>query len=84
MSFKNTKEPYSSSVAPGMRAVYDLSNLNQSIFVGFGGQSGWVQSTRYQEYTPLWGKGNYLPLMIDPKDFKSYQLHLSPDYSQSK
>jgi len=84
MSFKNTKEPYSSSVAPGMRAVYDLSNLNQSIFIGFGGQSGWVQSPRYREYTPLWSKGNYLPLMIDSKDFKSYEMHLSPDHSQSK
>ena len=84
MSFKNPKEPYSSGVAAGMRAVYDLSNLNQSSFIGFGGQSGWVQSPRYKEYSNSWSKGHYLPLMIDPKDFKSYQLNLSPDQSQSK
>jgi len=84
MSFKNTKDPYSSGVAAGMRAVYDLSNLNQSIFIGFGGQSGWVQSPRYKAYSNSWSKGNYLPLMIDPKDFKSYQLNLSPDSVQSK
>jgi len=84
MSFKNNKDPYSSGVAAGMRAVYDLSNLNQSTFIGFGGQSGWVQSPRYKEYSNSWSKGNYLPLMIDPKDFKSYQLNLSPDQSQSK
>ncbi len=84
MSFGNTKESYSSDVAAGMRAVYDLSNLNQSIFIGFGGQSGWVQSKRYQEYSPLWGKGNYLPMTIEPKEFKSYQLDLSPPQFQSK
>jgi penicillin amidase len=84
MNFKNTKEPYSSSVAAGMRAVYDLSNLNQSTFIGFGGQSGWVQSPRYKEYTNLWGKGNYLLLTIDPKELKPYQLDLSPDQFQKK
>ena len=84
MSFKNNKDPYSSGVAAGMRAVYDLSNFNQSTFIGFGGQSGWVQSPRYKEYSNSWSKGKYLPLMIDPKEFKSYQLNLSPDQPQSK
>jgi len=78
MSFSNTKEPYGSSVAPGMRAIYDLSQLNSSIFIGFGGQSGWVQSPRYKEYTSLWSKGNYLPMTIEPKEFKPYKIELNP------
>jgi penicillin amidase len=84
MNFNDPKEPYASTLAPGMRAIYDLSNLNESVFIGFGGQSGWVQSPRYKEYSNSWSKGHYLPLMIDPKEFKSYQLNLSPDQSQSK
>ncbi len=78
MSFGNVKEPYSSDVAPGMRAIYDLSDLNKSIFIAFGGQSGWVQSKRYREYTDLWSKGNYLPLSLEPQEFKPYKMELSP------
>ena len=79
MSFNDKTEPYSSKVAPGMRAIYDLSNLNESIFIGFGGQSGWVQSRRYKEYIDDWSNGNYLPLNMAPKEFRSYQLELSPN-----
>lgn len=84
MSFKDQKEPYHSSVAPGMRAIYDLSNLNASIFIGFGGQSGWVQSPRYKAYTALWSKGDYLPMNIEPKEFKPYQLELTPNSNAFK
>jgi penicillin amidase len=78
MSFNQLNEPYSADVAPGMRAVYDLSDLDQSIFIAFGGQSGWVQSHRYKEYTDLWAKGNYLPLTMTPKELKPYKIELSP------
>jgi penicillin amidase len=67
-----------------MRAIYDLSNLNASIFIGFGGQSGWVQSPRYKAYTPLWIKGDYLPMNIEPKEFKPYQLELTPNSNALK
>ena len=78
MSFKNPSEPYSADVAPGLRAIYDLGDLNESIFIAFGGQSGWVQSKRYQEFTDLWAKGNYLPLTLNPKTLKPYHIELSP------
>jgi penicillin amidase len=78
MSFGNLSEPYSSDVAPGMRAIYDFSDLNQSVFIAFGGQSGWVQSKRYKEYTNLWSKGNYLPLSLTPNELKPYKLELNP------
>ena len=67
MNFNDPKEPYASTLAPGMRAVYDLSNLNESVFIGFGGQSGWIQSGRYQNYLDAWQKNQYLPLSITPK-----------------
>ncbi len=78
MSFGDAKEPYRSDVAPGIRAIYDLSDLNKSIFIAFGGQSGWVQSKRYREYTPLWAKGNYLALSLEPTEFKPYKVDLYP------
>jgi penicillin amidase len=67
MNFNDPKEPYASTLAPGMRAIYDLSNLNESVFIGFGGQSGWIQSGRYQNYMDAWQKNQYLPLSITPK-----------------
>jgi penicillin G amidase len=79
MNYNDSTEPYSSSVAPGMRAIYDLSDLNQSIFIGFGGQSGWVQSKRYQEYINDWREGRYLPLTINPQKFKDYHIELTPN-----
>ena len=62
MNYSNPEEPYAANLAPGMRMIYDLSNLDQSIFMGIGGQSGWVQSKRYREYLGLWSADNYLPL----------------------
>ncbi len=62
MNYSNPDEPYATNLAPGMRVIYDLSNFDQSIFMGIGGQSGWVQSKRYREYLGLWSQNNYLPL----------------------
>ena len=78
MSFGSPNEPFRSDVAPGMRAIYDLSDLNKSIFIAFGGQSGWVQSKRYREYNDLWSKGNYLPLRLEAQEFRPYKMELSP------
>ncbi len=62
MNYSNAEEPYFANLAPGMRVIYDLSNFDQSVFMGIGGQSGWVQSKRYREYLGLWSQNNYLPL----------------------
>lgn len=78
MNYKNSQEPYSSSVAAGMRAVYDLSQLNASQFIGFGGQSGWVHSSRYRNYLVPWSTGVYLPMNIMAAEFKPYEIKLIP------
>jgi penicillin amidase len=62
MNYSNAEEPYATNLAPGMRVIYDLSNFDQSVFIGIGGQSGWVQSKRYREYLEIWSQNNYLPL----------------------
>jgi penicillin amidase len=62
MNYSNPQEPYAANLAPGMRVIYDLSNLDQSVFMGIGGQSGWVQSKRYREYLGFWSASQYLPL----------------------
>lgn len=60
--------PYETVQGPSMRAIYDLSDLEKSLFIYQTGQSGWVQSTLYRNMSPLWAQNEYLPLQMKPKN----------------
>ena len=62
--------PYETKQAPSMRALYDLADLEKSLFIYQAGQSGWVQNKLYRNMSPLWAKNEYLPLEIQPKAIK--------------
>lgn len=68
--------PFEATQAPSMRSIYDLSNLEQSVFIYQAGQSGWVQSKLYRNMSPLWAKNDYLPLQMKPEKI-SRQLELN-------
>ncbi len=68
MNFTNPSEPFEANVAPGFRAIYDLSDLDRSMFIYQTGQSGWIQSKRFKEYSQLWSQNSYLPLALHPKE----------------
>jgi penicillin amidase len=59
-----------------MRTIYDLSDLEKSLFIYPTGQSGWVQSKLYRNFNPLWAKNEYLPLQMKPESTKR-QLELN-------
>ncbi len=67
--------PYETVQGPSMRAIYDLSDLEKSLFIYQSGQSGWVQSKLYRNMNPLWAKNEYLPLQMKPESSKR-QLEL--------
>ena len=54
--------PYASVHGPGLRAVYDLSDLDRSLFVIATGQSGNPLSRNYRDLTPLWAEGRYVQI----------------------
>ena len=54
--------PYASVHGAGYRAVYDLSDLDRSLFIQATGQSGHVNSPHYRDLTPLWRDGVFLTL----------------------
>ena len=54
------RAPYASVHGPGLRAVYDLSDLDRSLFVIATGQSGNPLSRNYRDLTPLWAEGRYV------------------------
>ena len=65
-----SEHPYETLQAPSLRAIYDLSDLEKSLFIFQSGQSGWVQSKLYRNMAPLWAKNEYLPLQMKPDSSK--------------
>jgi penicillin amidase len=66
----NPKAPYTANHAPSLRAIYDLNNLEQSLFMFPTGQSGWVQSSRYRNLSNAWSNDQALPLVMQPAQIR--------------
>jgi penicillin amidase len=60
--------PYETVQAASLRVIYDLSDLEKSVFIYQTGQSGWVQSAMYRNMNPLWAKNEYLLLQMKPEN----------------
>jgi penicillin amidase len=60
------KEPFANRHGPSMRALYDLSNMENSRFIYQTGQSGLVFSSRYRDMSEEWAAVRYRPLQMDP------------------
>ena len=63
--------------AASLRALYDLSDLEQSVFIYQTGQSGLVHSSRYRDMASEWATGQYRPLRFKPAKWV-HQLTLGP------
>ena len=70
------ENPFETKQAPSLRTLFDLSDLEQSLFIYQTGQSGWVQSKLYRNMSGLWAQNDYLPLQMKPKKI-SRQLDLN-------
>ena len=66
---------------PGYRAVYDLADLDASLFMTATGQSGRPFSPHFDDLTPLWARGDYIRLSGGIAELAAGgagRLHLSP------
>jgi penicillin amidase len=72
-----TVEPFASRHAPSMRAIYDLSDLQNSLFIYQTGQSGVIGSSHYSDMAHEWANGEYRPLQMTPSSQASL-LTLKP------
>lgn len=61
-NLRDEKNPFTSRHAPGLRALYDLSNLENSRFIQSTGQSGNVLSPLYRNFSRRWAEVDYLPM----------------------
>ena len=66
--FSNADAPYANIHGAGYRAVYDLSDLDNSRFMIATGQSGHPLSPHYSDLVDLWRDGLFLPLAGSPAD----------------
>ena len=61
--FADDAAPYAARHAPSLRAIYDLADLQASVFVHSGGQSGNPLSRHYRDLSALWARGEYVPML---------------------
>ena len=76
LELMQSENPYETLQAPSLRTIYDLADLEKSLFVYQTGQSGWVQSKLYRNMNSLWANNEYLPLQMKPEK-SSRQLELT-------
>jgi penicillin amidase len=63
-NLRDEAEPFASRHGPSLRALYDLSNLENSVFIHSTGESGNVFSPWYRNYAQRWAEGKYLPMKM--------------------
>jgi penicillin G amidase len=70
------KEPFANRHAASMRAVYDLADPDQSVFIYQTGQSGHVSDSRSRSMASAWASGQYRALQ--QKGTTVHRLVLKP------
>jgi penicillin amidase len=58
-------EPYLNVHGAGLRAVYDFSDPDSSVFIISTGQSGHILSRHYDDLAALWRRAEYIPMSLD-------------------
>jgi penicillin G amidase len=69
--------PFANRHAASLRAIYDLADLENSLFIYQTGQSGNPLSGRYRDMSGTWATVNYRPLQMAPAHWRN-QLELRP------
>ena len=69
-------QPFANRHAASLRAIYDLSDLEKSLYIHSGGQSGNLFSDHYEAFTEAWAKNEYIPMRTERKtlDAEPHQM----------
>jgi penicillin amidase len=63
--FSDDAAPYAGRHAASLRAIYDLADVQASVFIHSAGQSGNPFSRHYRDFAGRWVRGEYLPMLTD-------------------
>jgi penicillin amidase len=61
-NFYDEAAPFANRHAASLRGIYDLDDLEKSLFIHSGGQSGNPLSPDYAAFSAAWAKGEYIPM----------------------
>jgi penicillin amidase len=61
-TYLDSKHPYANKHAAGFRAIYDLADLERSLYVQSTGQSGNPLSPFYRSFARRWAEGKYIEI----------------------
>jgi len=64
----NEHAPYASRHAASLRAVYDLADLDKSVYIQSTGQSGNLLSPLYRNFAERWARVEYIPMSMKRSD----------------
>jgi penicillin amidase len=67
--------PYDARLMASYRAIYDLADLDRSLYVIPTGQSGNVLSPHYKDLNPLWARVDYITIPTAPEAVRGTTRH---------
>ncbi|MBE0624663.1 MAG: penicillin acylase family protein [Burkholderiales bacterium] len=77
----NEYAPFASRHAASLRAIYDLADLDKSVYIHSTGQSGNLLSPLYRNFAERWSRVEYIPMSMkrgDAADGSLGTLKLQP------
>ena len=66
--------PFASRHAASLRAIYDLADLDKSVYIDSTGQSGNVLSPLYKNFAERWARVEYIPMSMRRADAEAGEL----------
>lgn len=75
-NLKDDKAPFANRHAASLRAIYDLSDPENSRFMHSTGQSGNLLSPLYRNFSERWADVHYLPMKTRREDVEKNRLGL--------
>ena len=63
--FNDEQAPFANRHAASLRAIYDLADLQRSLYIHSGGQSGNPFSKHYRAFAEAWAHGEYIPMVSE-------------------
>lgn len=73
-SIASARAPFAAIHGPSMRGIYDLDDLDRSLYIHSTGQSGNPLSDLYDNFAERWGNVEYLPMTIRRDDIMAGAL----------
>ncbi len=67
-SLANESAPFASRHAASLRAIYDLADLDASLYIHSTGQSGNLFSPLYKNFAERWSRVEYIPMSMKRSD----------------